>query len=133
MALGVQWYLLFNVIGGAQAIPNDLREMAVSLQLRGWRRWKFLIGPGIFGTWVTGAITASGGAWNASIVAELVSWGHTTLRAAGLGAYIADATSRGDWPRIVLGVGLMSIFVVALNRILWRPLYDLAQKRYQLS
>jgi NitT/TauT family transport system permease protein len=133
MALGAQWYLLFNVIGGAQAIPNDLREMAVSLQLRGWRRWKFLIGPGIFGTWVTGAITASGGAWNASIVAELVSWGHTTLRAAGLGAYIADATSRGDWPRIVLGVGLMSIFVVALNRILWRPLYDLAQKRYQLS
>jgi NitT/TauT family transport system permease protein len=133
MALGAQWYLLFNVIGGAQAIPNDLREMATSLGLKGFRKWKFLIGPGIFGTWVTGAITASGGAWNASIVSELVSWGNTTLKAKGLGAYIAEATTQGDWPRIVLGVGLMSVFVVAANRLVWRPLYDLAQRRYQLS
>jgi NitT/TauT family transport system permease protein len=133
MALGAQWYLLFNVIGGAQAIPNDLREMAASLGLKGFRKWKFLIGPGIFGTWVTGAITASGGAWNASIVSELVSWGNTTLKAKGLGAYIASATTQGDWPRIVLGVGLMSVFVVAANRLVWRPLYDLTQKRYQLS
>jgi len=133
MALGAQWYLLFNVIGGAQAIPNDLREMATSLGLRGWRRWKFLIGPAIFGTWVTGAITASGGAWNASIVAELVSWGSTTLKAAGLGAYIAEATGKGDWPRIVLGVGLMSVIVVAVNHLVWKRLYALAQKRYQLS
>ena len=133
MALGAQWYLLFNVIGGAQAIPNDLREMARSFNLRGWKRWRFLLGPSIFGTWVTGAITASGGAWNASIVAELVSWGHTTLRADGLGAYIADATSKGDWPRIVLGVGLMSVFVVSLNRLVWRPLYALAQRRYQIA
>jgi NitT/TauT family transport system permease protein len=133
MALGAQWYLLFNVIGGAQAVPNDLREMADSLGLRGLQRWKFLIGPAIFGSWVTGAITASGGAWNASIVAEVVSWGHTTLIAAGLGSYIADATTKGDWPRIVLGVGLMSVFVVALNRILWKPLYRLAQTKFQLS
>jgi NitT/TauT family transport system permease protein len=133
MALGAQWYLLFNVIGGAQSVPNDLREMADSLGLRGLQRWKFLIGPAIFGSWVTGAITASGGAWNASIVAEVVSWGHTTLTAAGLGSYIADATTHGDWPRIVLGVGLMSVFVVALNRILWKPLYRLAQTRFQLS
>ena len=133
MALGAQWYLLFNVIGGAQAIPNDLREMAASLGLKGWRRWRFLIGPSIFGAWVTGAITASGGAWNASIVAELVSWGNTTLRAAGLGAYIAEATARGDWPRIVLGVGLMSVFVVAFNHFVWKRLYDLAQRRYQLT
>jgi len=133
MALGAQWYLLFNVIGGAQAIPNDLREMATSLGLRGWQRWKFLIGPAIFGTWVTGAITASGGAWNASIVAELVSWGSTTLKAAGLGAYIAEATGKGDWPRIVLGVGLMSVIVVGVNHLLWKRLYELAQKRYQLS
>ncbi len=133
MALGAQWYLLFNVIGGAQAIPNDLREMARSFNLRGWKRWRFLLGPSIFGTWVTGAITASGGAWNASIVAELVSWGPTTLKADGLGAYIADATSKGDWPRIVLGVGLMSIFVVTLNRLVWRPLYALAQRRYQIA
>jgi NitT/TauT family transport system permease protein len=133
MALGAQWYLLFNVIGGAQAIPNDLREMATSLGLRGWQRWRYLLGPSIFGTWVTGAITASGGAWNASIVSELVSWGDTTLKAKGLGAYIADATSKGDWPRIVLGVGLMSVFVVGANRLIWRPLYDLAQKRYQIA
>ena len=133
MALGAQWYLLFNVIGGAQSVPNDLREMATSIGLRGFRKWKFLIGPSIFGSWVTGAITASGGAWNASIVAEIVSWGNTTLKAAGLGAYIADATTAGDWPRIVLGVGLMSIFVVTLNRLVWKPLYHLAQTRFQLS
>jgi NitT/TauT family transport system permease protein len=133
MALGAQWYLLFNVIGGAQSIPNDLREMAASIGLRRGRAWTALIGPGIFGSWVTGAITASGGAWNASIVAELVSWGHTTLKAKGLGAYIAEATAKGDWPRIVLGVGLMSVFVVALNRLVWRPLYDLAESKYRLG
>jgi NitT/TauT family transport system permease protein len=133
MAMGAQWYLLFNVIGGAQAIPNDLREMARSLGLRGAKSWKMLIGPGIFGSWVTGAITASGGAWNASIVAEIVSWGNTTLRAKGLGSYISDATAKGDWPRIVLGVSLMSIFVVGVNRLMWRPLYDLAETKYRLG
>jgi NitT/TauT family transport system permease protein len=133
MALGSQWYLLFNVIGGAQGIPNDLREMAASIGLRRGRAWRALIGPGIFGSWVTGAITASGGAWNASIVSELVSWGSTTLRADGLGAYISEATANGDWPRIVLGVGLMSVFVVGLNRFVWRPLYDLAGSKYQLG
>jgi NitT/TauT family transport system permease protein len=133
MALGAQWYLLFNVIGGAQSIPNDLREMAASIGLKRSREWRALIGPGIFGSWVTGAITASGGAWNASIVSELVSWGNTTLKAKGLGAYISDATAKGDWPRIVLGVGLMSIFVVALNRLVWRPLYDMAESKYRLG
>jgi NitT/TauT family transport system permease protein len=133
MALGAQWYLLFNVIGGAQSIPNDLREMAASIGLRRSRAWKALIGPGVFGSWVTGAITASGGAWNASIVSELVSWGDTTLKANGLGAYISEATGKGDWPRIVLGVGLMSVFVVGLNRLVWRPLYDLAETKYRLG
>jgi NitT/TauT family transport system permease protein len=133
MALGAQWYILFNVIGGAQAIPNDLREMAVSVGLRGGRAWRALIGPGIFGTWVTGAITASGGAWNASIVSELVSWGDTHLRAYGLGSYIEEATRNGDWPRIALGVGMMSIFVVALNRAVWSPLYRLAESKYRLD
>lgn len=133
MALGAQWYLLFNVIGGAQGIPNDLREMASSIGLRRGREWRALIGPGIFGSWVTGAITASGGAWNASIVSELVSWGSTTLRANGLGAYISEATAKGDWPRIVLGVGLMSIFVVTMNRLVWRPLYDMAESKYRLG
>jgi NitT/TauT family transport system permease protein len=133
MALGSQWYLLFNVIGGAQAIPNDLREMAANLGLRRGREWRALIGPGIFGSWVTGAITASGGAWNASIVSELVAWGGTTLKADGLGAYISEATTKGDWPRIVLGVALMSVFVVGLNRLLWRPLYALAESKYRLG
>jgi NitT/TauT family transport system permease protein len=133
MALGAQWYLLFNVIGGAQSIPNDLREMAASIGLRKSRAWKALIGPGVFGSWVTGAITASGGAWNASIVSELVSWGPTTLKAQGLGAYISEATAGGDWPRIILGVGLMSVFVVGLNRLVWRPLYDLAESKYRLG
>jgi len=133
MALGAQWYLLFNVIGGAQSIPNELREMAASIGLKGIREWRRLIGPGIFSSWVTGAITASGGAWNASIVSEIVSWGNTTLKAQGLGAYIADATAQGDWPRIVLGVGLMSIFVVGFNRLVWRPLYALAENKYRLG
>jgi len=133
MALGAQWYLLFNVIGGAQSIPNDLREMAASIGLHRSRAWRALIGPGIFGAWVTGAITASGGAWNASIVSELVSWGDTTLRAQGLGAYISEATTKGDWPRIVLGVGLMSVFVVGFNRLVWRRLYALAETKYRLS
>ena len=133
MALGAQWYLLFNVIGGAQSIPNDLREMAASIGLRRSREWRALIGPGIFGSWVTGAITASGGAWNASIVSELVSWGNTTLKANGLGAYIAEATAKGDWPRIVLGVGVMSVFVVGLNRLVWRPLYTVAESKYRLG
>ena len=133
MALGSQWYVLFNVIAGAQSIPNDLREMSDSLGLRGWKRWRALIGPGIFGAWVTGAITASGGAWNASIVSELVTWGNTTLRAKGLGAYIEQATSAGDWPRIVLGVGMMSLFVVGANRLLWRRLYAVAEAKYRLA
>src|SRR6516164_3259535 len=133
MALGAQWYLLFNVIGGAQGIPNDLREMAASVGLRRGRAWRALIGPGIFGSWVTGAITASGGAWNASIVSELVSWGNTTMKANGLGAYISEATARGDWPRIILGVGLMSVFVVGLNRSVWRPLYDIAENKFRLG
>jgi NitT/TauT family transport system permease protein len=132
MALGSQWYVLFNVIAGAQSIPNDLREMADSLGLRGWKRWRALIAPGIFGAWVTGAITASGGAWNASIVSELVTWGSTTLTAFGLGAYIEHATSSGDWPRIVLGVGMMSLFVVGANRFLWRRLYAIAEAKYRL-
>ncbi len=133
MALGSQWYVLFNVIAGAQSIPNDLREMADSIGLKGWRRWRALIGPGIFGAWVTGAITASGGAWNASIVSEFVTWGNTNLSAVGLGSYIQRATSIGDWPRIVLGVGMMSLFVVGANRFLWRRLYAIAETKYRLT
>ncbi|GIV85636.1 MAG: ABC transporter permease [Candidatus Roseilinea sp.] len=132
MSLGAQWYILFNVIAGAQTIPSDLREMAANMGLRGWKLWRRLIIPGIFSAWVTGGVTASGGAWNASIVAEVVSWGDTQLVATGLGAYIARATEVGDWPRIALGVAVMSLFVVALNRLFWRRLYVLAESRYVL-
>jgi len=132
MALGSQWYILFNSIAGAQTIPSDLREMADDVGLRGLQRWRKLIIPGIFSAWVTGGVTASGGAWNASIVSEVVSWGGTTLKADGLGAYIAEATSHGDWPRIALGIGLMSLFVVGFNRVVWRRLYDLAESKYHI-
>ncbi|MBD2089825.1 ABC transporter permease subunit [Microcoleus sp. FACHB-1515] len=132
MALGAQWYILFNSIAGAQSIPTDLREMANDVGLRGWKRWQRLIIPGIFSAWVTGGVTASGGAWNASIVAEIVTWGQTTLTATGLGAYIAEATETGDWARITLGISMMSLFVVGINRLVWRRLYGLAETKYHL-
>ena len=123
MALGAQWYILFNVIAGASAIPNDLREAAASLRLTRSLWWRKLILPGVFSSYVTGAITAAGGAWNASIVAEVVTYHASTLTATGLGAYIAQATSTGDFPRILVGVSVMSLYVVGLNRLFWRPLH----------
>ncbi len=132
MSLGAQWYILFNSIAGAQSIPGDLREMAKDVGLTGWKRWQRLIIPGIFSAWVTGGVTASGGAWNASIVAEIVAWGSTTLAATGLGTYIAEATAVGDWPRITLGIGMMALFVVGINRLFWRRLYGLAEAKYHL-
>ena len=132
MSLGAQWYILFNSIAGAMSIPTDLREMTTDVGLKGWHLWRKLIIPGIFSAWVTGGITASGGAWNASIISEVVTWGSTTLTAHGLGAYIADATSTGDWSRITLGIGMMSLFVVGLNRVFWQRLYRLAEAKYHL-
>ncbi len=133
MALGAQWYVLFNTIAGAMAIPNDLREMARDLGLRGVPLWRAVLLPAIFPSWVTGALTAAGGAWNTSIVAEVVTWGETTLTATGLGAYIIAATTAGDWPRIVLGVTAMSAYVIAVNRLVWRPLERLASSRFRLE
>jgi NitT/TauT family transport system permease protein len=133
MALGAQWYILFNVIAGASAIPSDLREAMTSLQVSGWLRWKKFILPSIFSSYVTGGITAAGGAWNASIVAELVVYGHNHLTATGLGAYIAVATATGNFPHILVGVSVMSVYVVVANRLLWRRLYALAERRYSLS
>jgi NitT/TauT family transport system permease protein len=130
MALGAQWYILFNVIAGASAIPNDLREAAASLRLTRSLWWRKLILPGVFSSYVTGGITAAGGAWNASIVAEVVTYHAGTLTATGLGAYIAQATSTGDFPRILVGVSVMSLYVVGLNRLFWRRLYRLAQQRF---
>jgi NitT/TauT family transport system permease protein len=133
MILGTQWYILFNVIAGASAFPSDLREAAGSLHLKGWRWWAKVILPGIFPYYVTGAITASGGSWNASIVAEVASWGDTHLTAAGLGAYIANATEAGDFPRVVLGIVVMCILVTLFNRLLWRPLYAFGERRLRLG
>ena len=132
MSLGAQWYILFNTIAGAMAVPTDLREAAAAAGLHGWKRWQRLIIPAIFPAYVTGGITASGGAWNASIVAEIVTYGGTTLTATGLGAYIAKATETGDFHQILTGVAVMSIYVVALNRLFWRRLYRLAETRYAL-
>ena len=133
MILGTQWYILFNVIAGASAFPTDLREAAGSFHLRGWRWWVKVILPGIFPYYVTGAITASGGSWNASIVAEVASWGDTHLSAKGLGSYIAKATEAGDFPRVVLGIAVMCILVTLFNRLLWRPLYAFGERRLRLG
>ncbi|RDI55590.1 ABC transporter permease [Nocardia mexicana] len=132
MALGSQWYILFNVIAGASAVPNDLREAAANLRLPRNLWWRKLILPAIFPSYVTGALTAAGGAWNASIVVEVVSYRDTELTAVGLGAYISEATSGGDWPRLLVGVVVMSVYVVGINRLFWRRLYALAERRYSL-
>jgi NitT/TauT family transport system permease protein len=133
MILGTQWYILFNVIAGASAFPTDLREVSTMFRLKPLQWWRRVILPGIFPYYVTGALTAAGGSWNASIVAEVASWGDTRLRAVGLGSYIADATSAGDFPRVVLGVAVMSLFVVILNQALWRPLYRYAERHLTLN
>ena len=130
---GTQWYILFNVIAGASAFPNDLKEAVSTFHIRGWSWWRNVIIPAIFPYYVTGALTASGGSWNAAIVAEYVKWGNDTVSAHGIGAYIAKATADGDYPKIVLGVAMMSIFVILFNRLLWRPLYGLAERRLRLD
>lgn len=130
MAMGAQWYVLFNVTAGASAIPNDLREMSQVFQLKGRQRWRRFLLPAMFSAWITGAVTASGAAWNASIVAELVTWGSHTLQTPGIGSYIAEATAHGDQPRLFLGLVVMSLFVVGTNRLVWRPLYRFAEERY---
>jgi NitT/TauT family transport system permease protein len=131
--LGTQWYILFNVIAGTTAYPNDFLEAATNFRIHGRQWWRQVMLPGIFPYFVTGAITAAGGAWNASIVAEAVSWGDLKVTAHGLGAYIAEQTAKGDFPRIVLGIAVMSLFVTAFNRLLWRPLYRRAESRLRLD
>jgi NitT/TauT family transport system permease protein len=133
IVLGTQWYILFNVIAGATAYPNDYREVATNFRIRGWQWWRQAMLPGIFPYYVTGAITASGGAWNASIVAEFVQWGDTKVAAHGLGAYIAQTTAAGDYPKIILGIAVMSLFVTLFNRLLWRPMFTFAEARLRVD
>ncbi len=133
MVLGTQWYILFNVIVGASSLSPDLKYAGENLGVRGWLWWRRIALPAIFPFYVTGAITASGGSWNASVAAEVAEWGTTHLHAAGLGAYIADATSAGDFQRDVLGIAVMSVIVVAVNRLFWRQLYARAERKFRLS
>jgi NitT/TauT family transport system permease protein len=133
MILGTQWYILFNVIAGASALPAELRACGANFRVRGWLWWRRIALPAVFPYYVTGAITASGGSWNASIVAEVASWGNQHLQAAGLGAYIAHETDAGDFHRIVLGIIVMSLYVVVVNRVFWRPLYYYAERKFRLG
>lgn len=133
MILGTQWYILFNVIAGASTIPRELYLAADNFGLKGWLWWKRLALPGIFPFYITGAITAAGGAWNASIVAEWVSWGSTTLKATGLGAYIQASTATGNFPKIALGTAMMCVYVLTFNHLIWRPLYRIAEERFNLN
>ena len=133
IVLGTQWYILFNVVAGTIAIPTDLKEAARVQGLRGWVYWKRLILPSIFPAFVTGGITASGGSWNASIVAEVASWGSVTLSAAGLGAYIAHWSTGEFNPHVALGMLVMGLFVLSFNRLFWRRLYTIAEERYRLG
>ena len=132
IVFGTQWYIVFNTIGGAAAFPNDLREAVANFRIRGWRWWTQVIIPAVAPYYLTGAITASGGSWNASIVAEYVKWKDHTVVAQGVGSYIAQATDKGDFPRIVLGVAMMSLFVTLFNRLFWRRLYAIAERRLRL-
>jgi len=132
MILGTQWYILFNVIAGTTTLPKNLHHAVGTLNVRGWLWWKRFALPAIFPYYITGAITAAGGAWNISIIAEAVSWGQTHLYADGLGAYITKVSAVGDFPRLVLGIVVMSIYVLVLNRLVWRPLYNLAVERFQI-
>lgn len=133
MALGTQWYILFNVIAGASAIPDDLREMARSFRLNRMLKWKTLVLPAIFGSWCTGGITAAGGAWNASIVSEIVEYGKNHMATQGLGAYITNATTVGDSVKTLVGVTVMSLIVVLSNRLFWTPLQRYSAKRFVLN
>jgi NitT/TauT family transport system permease protein len=132
MALGAQWYILFNTIAGASSIPTDMREMADQFRLPWRQKWRQVILPAVFPYYVTGGITAAGGAWNASIVAEVVTFGKHHLVASGLGAYIKEATDAGSFAKVLIGILVMSFYVVVVNRLLWRPLYSLAEKRYAM-
>jgi NitT/TauT family transport system permease protein len=133
IVLGTQWYILFNVIAGASTMPQELRDAAQNFGVKGWLWWRKVALPAVFPFYVTGAITASGGAWNASVLAEVASWGKNTLRAHGLGAYISDAMTAGDFHHVLLGTIVMSFFVLVVNRILWRPLYWYAERKFRLT
>ncbi|MEO6803943.1 MAG: ABC transporter permease subunit [Granulicella sp.] len=133
MLLGTQWYILFNVIAGAMAIPSDLREVSTLFRFTRWQRWRTVILPGIFPYLITGLVTASGGAWNASIIAEYFHLKGQTLQTIGLGAQISAASDKGQFQILLLATIVMALMVVTVNRLVWRPLYHLAETKYKLE
>ena len=133
MLMGTQWYLLFNIIAGAAAIPQDLKLTSALLRLSRWDRWRTLILPAVFPFLVTGAITASGGAWNASIIAERAEFGGQVLSTSGIGSLIAEATATGDYPLLLAATLAMIVTVVLLNRLVWRRIYRYAEDRCRLE
>jgi NitT/TauT family transport system permease protein len=133
MALGTQWYILFNVIAGASAVPSDMRDAMDNLAVHGRERWRRMILPAVFPAYVTGAITAAGGAWNASIVAEIVIYNRHVLAAQGLGSFISEATARNNFHAIIAGILVMAVYVTGLNALLWRRLYSIAESKYALA
>jgi NitT/TauT family transport system permease protein len=133
LALGTQWYVLFNVIAGASSVPSDLKEAMDNLSVHGWERWRRMVLPAIFPAYITGAITAAGGAWNASIVAEIVDYNGHVLVAKGLGSFITQATAHNDFHAIIAGILVMSVYVTGLNALLWRRLYAIAESKYALA
>jgi NitT/TauT family transport system permease protein len=133
MLLGTQWYILFNVIAGATSVPSDLREVSRSYRLRRWQRFTSLYLPAVFPYLVTGWVTAAGGAWNASIVAEFVTFRGKVLTANGLGAQISLAAENADFPRLAASVTVMAVVVVLFNRTVWKRFYHVAEERFSLS
>ncbi|MES2205105.1 MAG: ABC transporter permease subunit, partial [Pseudomonadota bacterium] len=133
MILGTQWYILFNVIAGTTTLPKELLMASKLFRVRGWLKWKKVILPVIFPYYITGAVAAAGGAWNASIVAEVINWGGHTFNAIGLGAYISEMTNAGKPAQEALGIVVMCLFVVIINRLIWKPLYALAEERFHVE
>jgi NitT/TauT family transport system permease protein len=133
MLLGTQWYILFNVIAGAMAIPSDLREVSTLFHFKTIQRWKTVVLPGIFPYLITGLVTASGGAWNASIIAEYFHLRGRTLETLGLGAQISAASDSGRFSILLLATIIMALMVVTINRMVWRPLYKLAETKYRIE
>jgi NitT/TauT family transport system permease protein len=133
MALGTQWYILFNVIAGASAVPSDMKDAMDNLGVHGWERWRRMIIPAVFPAYVTGAITAAGGAWNATIVAEIVTYNGHRLVASGLGTFITEAAATSNYHQIMAGILVMSVYVTGLNALLWRRLYRIAETKYALA
>jgi NitT/TauT family transport system permease protein len=133
MLMGAQWYILFNVLAGATSIPHDLEEASDTYSVRGADRWRKLFLPSVFPYLVTGLITAAGGAWNASIVAETLTYSGRKYEAFGLGSMITRSTQEANFPLLAAGVLTMSVALIAINRVVWRPLFRLAESRYALN